>query len=91
MAAILIRAQEPGDAEAIAAIFACPGVVAGTLQLPLRSVAAARERLAGASPDVHRLAAEIDGRVVGALGLHVQTNPRRRHCAAIGMAVHDGF
>lgn len=91
MAEILVRAQEPGDAEAIAAIFACPGVVAGTLQLPFRSVAAARERVAQTSPDVHRLAAELDGRVVGALGLHVETNPRRRHCAGIGMAVHDDF
>lgn len=91
MAAILVRAQEPADAEALAAIFACPGVVAGTLQLPLQSVAAARERLSAASPDVHRLAAELDGRVVGALGLHVQTNPRRRHCAGIGMGVHDDF
>lgn len=88
---IAIRAQEPSDAEALAAIFACPGVIAGTLQLPLRAVEATRERLAGASLEVHRLAAEVEWRVVGALGLYVETNPRRRHCATIGMAVHDDF
>lgn len=89
MSEIVVRAQEPADAEAIAAIFGCPGVVAGTLQLPLRSVAAARERAAQASPDIHRLVAELDGGVVGALGMHVETTPRRRHCAGIGMGVRD--
>ena len=87
---ILIRAREPEDVAAIAEILNCPGVVAGTLQLPLRSVAERRERLAQQA-DVHSLVAEVDGRVVGTLGLHVEANPRRRHCGSIGMAVHDGF
>jgi hypothetical protein len=39
---ILIRAQEPEDSEAIAEISMCPSVVAGTLQLPLRSLAERR-------------------------------------------------
>jgi L-phenylalanine/L-methionine N-acetyltransferase len=37
------------------------------------------------------LVAEVDGRVVGTLGLHVETTPRRRHCGGIGIAVHDRF
>jgi len=91
MATIQIRAQEPRDIEAIAAIAACPGVIAGTLQLPLRSVEAQRERFAQQSPDMHGLVAEIEGRVIGALGLHVAKNPRRRHSAALGMFVHDDY
>ena len=88
---ILIRAQEPEDSEAIAEIFTCPGVVAGTLQLPWRSKAERRERLARAPEGVHSLVAEVDGSVVGTLGLQVGVNPRRRHCGNIGMAVHDRF
>jgi len=88
---ILIRAREPGDTEAITEIMNSPRVVAGTLQLPLRSVAEQRERLEQPHPNVHRLVAEVDGRVVGILGLHLETNPRRRHCGGIGMAVHDAF
>ncbi len=91
MEGIRVRAREPGDVDAVAEIMGCPGVVAGTLQLPLRSVEATRERLAQQSADVHGLVAELDGRVVGTLGLHLETNPRRRHCAGIGMAVHDNF
>jgi putative acetyltransferase len=88
---ILIRAREPSDFAAVAAILSCPRVVAGTLQLPLRSVAEQEERLGQRRPEVHGLVAEIDGNVIGTLGLHLETNPRRRHCAGIGMAVHDEF
>jgi putative acetyltransferase len=91
MAAIQVRAAEPRDVEAIAEICACPGVIAGTLQLPFRSVEDRREGFAQRAPDVHRLVAEVDGRVVGSLGLHVEANPRRRHCGSVGMAVHDAF
>jgi putative acetyltransferase len=90
-AEILIRAQEPEDAEAIAAILACPNVVAATLQLPLRSRAERRERFAQRQEGVHGLVAEVEGIVVGTLGLHVEVTPRRRHCGSIGMAVHDRF
>jgi len=91
MPEIRIRAREPGDGEAIAAIFDCPGVIAGTLQLPYRSVEERRARLAQAPPEMHSLVAEVEGRVVGSLNLLLETNPRRRHCADIGMAVHDEF
>jgi putative acetyltransferase len=86
---ILLRAREPEDAEDIAEIFACPSVVAGTLQLPFRSRTERRERLTQHHDGVHHLVAEIDGQAVGTLGLHVETSPRRRHCGGIGMAVHE--
>jgi putative acetyltransferase len=88
---ILIRAREPEDGDAVAEILNCPGVTARTLQLPLRSRAERREQLAQLHEGVHHLVAEVDGRVVGTLGLHVDATPRRRHCGSIGMAVHDGF
>ena len=89
-AAVHIRSAEPSDAEALAAIFACPRVIANTLQIPYRSLESRRARL---QPDEsqHRLVAEIDGRVVGMLGLHLEQNPRRRDCAWFGMSVHDDY
>jgi putative acetyltransferase len=91
MPAIHVRARESRDFEAIAEIMGCPGVIAGTLQLPYRSLDERREHMAHPDPRSHHLVAEIDGRVVGSLGLHVETPLRRRHVAALGMAVHDQF
>jgi len=88
---IVIRAREPEDIDAIAEISACPSVVAGTLQLPFRSLAERRARMAQSEEGFHHLVAEVEGRVVGTLGLHVETTPRRRHCGSLGMAVHDRF
>jgi putative acetyltransferase len=91
MAMIRVRAREPHDLEAITEILNCPGVIAGTLQLPLRSLEERRERFAQRTAETHSLVAELDGRVVGNLGLHLETPLRRRHCGSIGMAVHDDF
>ncbi len=91
MAAISVRAREPRDIEALHEVMNRPGVVRGTLQLPLRSLEGRREQYNRPLPDAHSLVAEFDGRVVGQLGLFPATAPRRRHTASIGMAVHDDF
>jgi len=88
---IRIRAAEPADAQAVAEIFASPTVQANTLQLPFQTVEHHRARLEGTDPSVHRLVAEVEGRVVGQLGLHVEHSPRRSDCASFGMAVHESF
>ena len=88
---ILIRAAELSDADAIQEIFNQPRAQANTLQLPWRSLGQRRDWLARVSADGHLLVAEIDGRVVGQLRLHVQTAPRRRDVGGFGMAVHDDF
>lgn len=91
MAAIVVRAREPRDLEAVAEVMGCPGVIAGTLQLPLRSVEERRERFAQLAPETHSLVAEIEGRVVGGASLHLERSPRRHHCGEIAMGVHDDF
>ncbi|CCF82545.1 GNAT family N-acetyltransferase [Nitrolancea hollandica] len=91
MPAIRVRAAEPTDVSAIHEIFTCPNVIAGTLQLPFQSLEQARERFARFSVNAVQMVAELDGRVVGILGLHLEENPRRRHSAGLGMAVHDDF
>lgn len=88
---ITVRAREAADLDAITALMGCPGVVRGTLQLPLRSLDERREQYAHRAPGSHSVVAEINGRVVGQLGLQVEQNPRRRHVGSIGMAVHDDF
>jgi putative acetyltransferase len=77
--------------EAIHAIMRCPGVVAGTLQLPWRSLDYTRQRFGAASDGRHALVALVDDRVVGQLDLEVQHGPRRRDVGKFGMAVHDDF
>ena len=88
---ITVRAREVADLDAITTLMNCPGVIRGTLQLPLRSLDERREQFARRGPGTHSLVADSDGRVVGQLGLHVEQNPRRRHVGSIGMAVHDDF
>lgn len=90
MVTIQVRAREPEDAPALTEILNCSSVYAGTLQLPYRSLASRRERMVE-DTNAHHLVAEIDGRVVGSLGLHTETPPRRRHVGEIGMTVHDDF
>jgi L-phenylalanine/L-methionine N-acetyltransferase len=88
---IVIRAAELSDADALHDIFNQPNVQANSLQLPWRSLAQRRDWLARVSSDGHVLVAEIDGRVVGNLGLHIQSTTRRRDVASFGMSVHDDF
>jgi putative acetyltransferase len=84
---IVIRAQEPEDSDAVGRLLIQPGVVPGTLQVPFTPLASRREAAGTFSPELHRLVAEVDGRVVGSIGLEVNRRPRRRHAAALGMAV----
>ncbi len=90
--AITIRRALVTDAEAIQATFSSPKAMAGTLQLPYPSADAWRKRLGDTSADDYLLVAEIDGDVVGNLGLHMASkSPRRRHVGLIGMSVRDDW
>lgn len=91
MATITVRAREPHDFEAVAAIMGCPGVTADTLQLPFRSLEVRREQFTPQLAGMHDLVAEIEGHVVGQSHLAVAANPRRRHSGGIGLSVHDDF
>ena len=89
-AAIVVRRAEAQDASALQALFAAPGAIAGTLQLPFPSAATWGQRIADVVPGDYLLVAELDGEVVGNLGLHaVSKSPRRRHAGTLGIAVRD--
>ena len=88
---ITIRATEPADFDAIRETMAQPLAYAGTLQVPMPSAEMWKKRLSELPAGDHTLVAEVDGKVVGNIGLHaIQKSRRRAHVAAIGMAVHDG-
>ena len=82
-----IRAAEPDDAAAISELNSAPEVVYGTLQLPYQPLRFWQERLNNQMTGHHHLVAELDGRVVGSLGLTVMQSPRRRHAGDLGMSV----
>ena len=86
----VIRHAEPADIEAIKAIYDQPTVYANTLQLPYQPVAN-WQRLYNAGAGFYNLIAEVEGAVVGQLGMQVCQNPRRRHVAEIGMGVSEEF
>jgi L-phenylalanine/L-methionine N-acetyltransferase len=90
VAGLSIRAQEPSDWEAMAALMALPKVRWGTLRLPFESREQWRKRTENPSGDRTGIVAVLDGHVVGSAGLHHYAG-RRRHAAGLGICVHDDF
>ncbi len=88
---LVIRHAEQDDYLACARIYSYPLAAAGTMQIPLQSAEVWKKRLANAAPLDRILVAEVNGEVVGNLGLHPATNVRRAHVAGIGMAVRDDW
>ncbi|MBU1309057.1 MAG: GNAT family N-acetyltransferase [Gammaproteobacteria bacterium] len=86
----VIRHAEPADIAAIKAIYDQPSVYANTLQLPYQPVSN-WQRLYNADSDFYNLVAEVEGKVVGQLGLQVCPRPRRRHVAELGMGVSEHY
>jgi putative acetyltransferase len=88
--AITIRGCEVDDWEDIAAIRDSGNVIYNTLQLPYTTREFTRDWLENL-PDTQRLlAAVVKDRVVGQLGLHLNTG-RRAHVVRLGMMVHADY
>lgn len=86
----VIRHAEPSDIDAIKAIYDQPSLYANTLQLPYQPVAN-WQRLYNAGTGFYNLVAELEGKVVGQLGMQVCQNLRRRHVAELGMGVREEY
>lgn len=91
MSEIKIRHSDSNDIQAIRDIYSGNVAYSGTLQLPFPSLAAWESRLGNLPQGVYSLVAEIEGELVGQIGLHVEQNQRRKHVAGFGMAVKDTF
>ncbi len=85
-----IRHSEARDIEAIRALYAQPSVYANTLQLPFPSAELWQQRLGRLHAHFHSLVAEVDGRLLGQIGVERFENPRRAHVANIGLGVDEG-
>ena len=88
---ITIFTADPSDAEAILKCYTAPLAARNTLQIPYRSLESVREQLTKSGEGDHLLVAEIEGEVVGVIGLHTSSRPRVNHKAEVGMMVHDDW
>lgn len=86
-AVINIRPFHADDADDLHRLWSHPMVDRTTLQMPSLELAQATARLATRPPNMHRLAAEADGRVIGCITLQQRQNPRMAHIGGIGMMV----
>ncbi|MBE3589917.1 MAG: GNAT family N-acetyltransferase [Firmicutes bacterium] len=85
---VIIRTVRLEDAEALQEMRTRPRCVWGTLQLPTLTVERVRNQIAEMPETVHSFVAEVDGRAVGQISLHLGRG-RSAHCGQIGMMVHD--
>jgi putative acetyltransferase len=83
--------MESTDIPAITEVMNQPRAVWGTLQTPYMPVEMRQKRFDATDHNNRALVAEVDGRVVGSIGLHREPWHRRIHTASLGMAVHDDF
>jgi putative acetyltransferase len=87
---ITVRASEVDDAEDLLEIVESGNVVYHTLQEPYMMRESVRNRLENVGDNLRLLAAEVNERVVGQLGLHLNDG-RRAHVASLGMMIHADF
>lgn len=86
---IRIRVAGPEDVAAIVANLNERSAAAMTMQIPY-TTEAERAPIVNADQRNRTLVAEVDGRVVGHIGLHMETR-RRAHVGSLGMAVLEEY
>ncbi len=87
---LTIRAAQPSDAPALAAIRNLPKVRHGTLALPFSRLADTEAYLAKLGPNTHLLVAEQNGIITGSASLDRHAG-RRAHAGVIGIMVGDPY
>lgn len=88
---INIRAINLSDASAINEMRIQDGVRENTLGIISDTVMKSEGFLKNLDGDSHLLVAEVDGKVVGVVGLSVNKNPRMRHSASLGISVRKEY
>lgn len=82
-----IRHSCDEDIASIFQLYSQRSCYAGTLQHPYPSLANWQKRLQNLPENCYSLVAELDGKIVGQIGMEVCGRPRRKHVANMGMAV----
>jgi putative acetyltransferase len=88
---LLIRPVRLSDSEDINEMRRQEGVRANTLALATETVAFSEVFLRNMGSDDHVLVAELDGKVIGMVGIHLLKSARQRHIACLGMMVRTEY
>lgn len=89
--AIVIRPPQEQDLPAIAEIYSFEAVLEQTSQLPYRPAEHWRHFYSNKGVPFLELVAICNNRAVGHLGILLNDNPRRKHVASFGIAVHPDY
>jgi putative acetyltransferase len=87
---LIIRAREPDDWQALAALMQLPRVRWGTLRLPFASADETRKWMEKPPEGSVFIVALLDDRLIGAASM-IRGRGRRDHVGDIGLFVHDDF
>jgi putative acetyltransferase len=88
MSAIVIRPVMAEDIKDLTEIYSFEEIIANTLQIPHRDAKFWQDFYKSRDPSGVELAAMIDGKVVGHLGMILNHTPRRKHVGTFGICVH---
>ncbi len=89
-AGLIIRAREPADWQALAALLQLPRVRWGTLRLPFANSEQTRKWMERLPDDHVGIVAVLHGQLVGSADV-TPYKGRRSHVGGIGLCVHDDF
>jgi len=88
----IIRPIAPGDGAGINELRRMPGVFENMLGIPSERTKRNEDFIATMDRNIHSfVAVTTEGLLIGNSSLAVAENPRKRHCAGIGMGVHRDY
>lgn len=88
---VIVRPYQPDDAAALHEFFTRPDVTRTLNRMPYQEFAPFQERMDKAPESAHHLVAVVNDKAVGDIFLNVLTNPRLKHAAILGMALHPDY
>ena len=88
---MLIRPIKTEDAEDMNRMRVMNGVRENILGMASERISDTEAFIHALSPNDHLLVAEVNGIVVGCVGLQVSPRPRTRHTAGLGIMVHADY
>ncbi len=88
---VSVRPLHPEDKEDYYNLMRHPLVGKTTLQMPSQEIWRTEDRFNTRSRHLHRMAAIVEDKMIGVATLAQLQEPRRIHCARIGMSVHPDF
>lgn len=88
---VTIRPYQTEDAAALHTFFTRPDVTRTLNRMLYQEFIPFKERLDKPPESSHHLVAVVNGQAVGDIFLHIPPNPRLKHSAVLGMALHPDY